>query len=153
MVTTPLFPPSFAPQVPLIRKMRTAHFRGALTEKRGFRWRNITLARVQRHAAVPRSRYAAAQNFCPDRVKPFANTTSIACRSCLVMPKNFIAPSRTFALLFRAKSAREKVFACIGDRFASIASIICGSDSLRLFGPFRFLLEAGDTPPLKIGAE
>ena len=51
MVTTPPLPPSFASQVSLTRKMRTAHFRGALTEKRGFRWRNITLARVQRHAA------------------------------------------------------------------------------------------------------
>ena len=46
MVTTPLFPPSFAPQVPLIRKIRTAHFRGALVQKCDFGRRDITLCCV-----------------------------------------------------------------------------------------------------------
>ena len=45
---------------------------------------------------------ASAQNFCPDCVEPLDNTASIACGPRLVMAKNFITPSRTFALLSRA---------------------------------------------------
>ena len=63
MVTTPPLPPSFTPQVPLIRKMRTAHFRGDAWQKCDFAALYYTLLRVQRHAAAHRkARFSVAES-------------------------------------------------------------------------------------------